>query len=191
MLSPKQDFSTLIYVLYLPFLWGPYSNIKHYNGPLHLHWVLRNPFQREWQYWGASKLSFWGKKIFFYANQVMKRSEMRCSSKGRIWVCVSLRAGEISKAWEQELRKNSNVKTRKGAECACFRCVQQRERAGTREIKSWEIRSEIEWSFTELLSHWKTDRTDVGKTELYLQRSDTSQNNEMASSIWAGRVSHL
>lgn len=35
----------------------------------------------------------------------MKRSEMRCSSKGRIWVCVSLHAGEISKSWEQELRE--------------------------------------------------------------------------------------
>lgn len=105
-------------------------------------------------------------------------------------MCVSARRGNFQ-SMRAGIKKNSNVKTRKGAECACFRCVRQRERAGTREIKSWEIRSEIEWSFTELLSHWKTDRTDVGKTELYLQRSDTSQNNEMASSISAGRGSHL
>lgn len=62
-------------------------------------------------------------------------------------------------------------------------CVSKRKRVGEREIKSSEIRSEIEWSITGLLSHRKTDRTDVGKTELYLQRSDTSQNNEMAASI--------
>lgn len=59
----------------------------------------------------------------------------------------------------------------------------QRERAETREIKSLEIRSEIEWSITELLSHRKTDRTDIGDTELYLQRSDMSHNNDTASFI--------
>lgn len=176
MLSPKQDFSTFIYVLYLPFLWG----------------IKRGSSFRLLTILGGLQTKFLGKKKnFFYANQVMKRSEMHCSSKGRIWgMCVSARRGNFQ-IMRAGIKRNSNVRTRKGAECACFRCVCQRERAGTREIKSWEIRSEIEWSFTELLSHWKTDRTDVGKTELYLQRSDTSQNNEMPSSIWAVRGSCL
>lgn len=92
------------------------------------------------------------------------------------------------------IKRKSNVRTRKGTEtCVCLRrcvCVKE-ERAETREIKSLEIRSEIEWSITELLSHRKTDRTDTGDAELYLQRSDSSHDNERPSFVWLVRGSGL
>lgn len=111
----------------------------------------------------------------------MKGSEMCCSSRDHnLGMYVSMHWGNFQ-IMRAGIRRKSNVRTRKGAEM----CVCQRERAKTREIKSLEIRSEIEWTITELLLHRKKrKKADIGDAELYLQSSDTNRNNKAASFAW-------
>lgn len=76
---------------------------------------------------GGLQTKYLGEKFFFYANQVMKRSEMLQQQGQDLGMCVSARRGNFQ-IMRAGIKRNSNVRTRKGAECACFRCVCVKER---------------------------------------------------------------
>lgn len=122
----------------------------------------------------------------------MKGSEMCCSSSRdqNLGMYVSMHWGHF-RIMRAGIRRKSNVRTREGAET----CVCQRERAETREIKSLEIRSEIEWSITELLLHRnkkKKRKNQILETQKFICRvlaQTITMCRLLSSDLWAVPVS--